>query len=72
MKPTLIAGWQPHDHNVFRELNILLRVDELHHLVIDDAGVGIVDSTVTTDQKLRGVIVVIWSVLGKEVTESRI
>jgi hypothetical protein len=32
---------------------IILVVNQLHDLIVDDAGVGIVDSSVTANQQLR-------------------
>lgn len=54
---TLIAGWQSHYNNVFDVSLVWLAVELVHDLVVDDAGIGIIDGTVTAKQKLRVLII---------------
>ena len=48
---TLIARRATHDDEVLRVFCVLA-VNELHSLVVDDARIGVIDGTVTTDEHL--------------------
>lgn len=67
---TLIAGGYPHNNNVLGELFVWIGVDQLHDFVVDDAGIWIVDGTVSANQKLWVLVLVqIASFLPKQFAE---
>lgn len=50
---TLVARWDPHDNNILRVLLVIVGCDQVHNLIVYDAGIRVIDSTVTADQELR-------------------
>lgn len=50
---TLIAGRKPHNNDVLGVFDVRFRGKDLHYLIIDDAGIGIINGTMTTNQELR-------------------
>jgi len=49
----LIARGNAHDDDIGSIRSILLRLKESQHFGVDDARIGIVNGTVTTDEELR-------------------
>lgn len=47
---TLIAGRKPHDNDVLGVFFVRFRGNDLHHLIVDDASIGIINGTMTTNQ----------------------
>lgn len=47
---TLITRRQSHNDDILRELDIRLGIDQLHYLIINDACIWIINSTMSTDQ----------------------
>ena len=54
----MIAGRQPHHDDVLGVVLVLVRVDEVYDLVVDDTGVRIVDSTMSTNQELGHLLLI--------------
>src|SRR6266436_5462965 len=55
---TLVTRRQAHDNNVFEKVPVVCRIDELDELVVNDACIGIIDSTMSTNEQLRYLAVV--------------
>lgn len=62
----MIAGRQSHHDDVLCVLDVRLGVDELHHLVVDDACIRVVDGAVATDQQLWVLVLAELGCLGLE------
>jgi len=67
---TLIAGRQPHDDDVLDVLDVWLARQDLHRLVVDNAGIWVVYSTVSAEEQLRVLVLAqFWAVLVQQLTK---
>jgi len=65
-KLTLITWRKPHDDNVLCIYIVRFARKNLHGLVVDDAGIGVVNGTMTAEQQLW---VLLFSKIGRPLFE---
>ena len=64
----MVTGGTPHDDKVLGVLSIL-GVNQVDNLIVDDACIGVIDGTVTTDEHLRSLISIVVLVSLQQFTE---